>query len=124
MLTDRALAGSIVGVVLSRYAGMATASALVYVIAWFFSRATSRPWPKRTLVVVVLSVAVIACSHWLVAPQVAALRTQMALQEAPTELTDRFDSLHRLVVILFGVQWLLSGVALALHARLGVAKRS
>jgi hypothetical protein len=43
ILTDRPLAGSIAGIVLSRFAALAVASTLVYVATWFLSRLTARP---------------------------------------------------------------------------------
>lgn len=119
VLTDRALAGSVAGVVLGRYAGLVVISVLVYVATWFLSRLTARPFKKRSLVVVGVALLVIAFSQLYVTPQVAGLRVQMSATGVTPDLQSRFDSLHTLSVVLFGVQWLLSGIALALHAARG-----
>jgi len=119
VLADRAQAGSIAGIVLGRYAGIAVISGLVYVATWFFSGVSPRPFRKRSLMVVGAALLVIAFSQWYVSPQVAALRTQMATVGVTPDLQSRFDSFHTLSVILFGVQWLLAGTALVLHALRG-----
>lgn len=115
VLTDRVLAGTIAGAVLGRYAMISMISGLVYIVAWFFSRLTARPWRKRTLLVVALGLLVIAFSEWYVTPRIIALRSQFGPSGAPSDLRAPFDSLHRLSVIFFSVQWVLSGVAIALH---------
>lgn len=117
VLSDRAQAGSIAGIVLGRYTWIAVASGVVYMAAWFFSRLTASPFKRRTLAVVVVALLVIAISQWYITPQIAQLRSQMSAAGALAELQSRFDALHRLSVILFGVQWLLSGAALVFHAR-------
>ena len=119
ILADRAQAGSIAGIVLSRYAVLAIASVFVYAAAWVISWLTSRPWPRRTLLVVGLALLLIAVSQWYVTPQIAGLRAQMSSAAVTVELQNRFDSLHRMSVVLFGCQWLLSAAALILHARRG-----
>jgi hypothetical protein len=78
VLADRAAAGSIAGVVLGRYTVISVASGCVYVAAWFLSRLSSRPYRKRSLVVVGAALLVIVFSQWYVSPQIAALRSQMA----------------------------------------------
>lgn len=115
VLADRALAGSIAGMVLGRYAMVALVSGVVYIVTWFLSRMTARPFSKRLLAVVVLALAVIAVSHWYVTPQIADLRVQMHAPGAASDLQLRFDAMHTLSVWLFGFQWLLAGLALVLH---------
>ena len=124
ILSDRQTAGSLAGLILSRYAVLVTLCAGLYIAAWFSTRLTSRPWPKRRLMVVVVALAVVVVSHWFLTPQIALLRAQMAAPGAPADLASRFDALHRLSVALFGIQWLLSGVALVMHTSSGAARRS
>jgi hypothetical protein len=116
VLSDRQTAGSLAGLILSRYALLVTVCGGLYIAAWFLTRLTSRPWPRRRLVVVVAALALVVASHWLLTPQIALLRAQMAAPGAPADLAGRFDSLHRLSVALFGIQWLLSGLALVQHS--------
>jgi hypothetical protein len=74
--------------------------------------------------VVSFALLVILVGQWYVTPQIAQLRAQLGGTTHLAELQDRFDALHRLSVILFGVQWLLSGAALALHARHGYSRQA
>lgn len=119
VLADRAQAGSIAGIVLGRFAFIAMTAGVVYVTAWFLSRLSSRPFKKRSLFIVGAALLIIAFSQWYLTPQIAALRVQMAGAGASPDLQLRFDSLHTVSVVLFGIQWLLAGCALVLHAHRG-----
>lgn len=119
VLADRAQAGSIAGIVLGRFAVIAMVSGAVYIVAWFLSRLGARPFKKRALVVVSLALLVMAASQFYITPQIAGLRLQMAGSGATPELQTRFDALHTLSVVLFGIQWLFAGIALVLHALRG-----
>jgi hypothetical protein len=116
VLTDRQVAGSIAGAVLSRYSLIAIASGIAYCGAWFGASGGSRPYAKVTLILVVIALLVVCFSQFVLTPKIADLRAEMRAGGETPELQGRFGAYHRWSVILFTMQWLLVSAALVRHS--------
>lgn len=115
ILTDRQLAGSIAGVVLGHYSILKLCAGIVYCASWLAGFSISRAFNRVALILVIVALLSAGYSYFVLDPKIAALRDRMHSQGETPELTGNFGSLHRQSVILFGIEWLLIGVALAVH---------
>jgi hypothetical protein len=81
--------------------------------------------PSRiALILILLALAVVCYSQFVLSPEVAELRDAIRSGGETPEISGRFGALHSRSVALFGVQLLLTGVALVLHIQRSVAGRT
>lgn len=114
-LADRQVAGSIAGSVLSTYAMIEIAAGSVYCLSWVAGVLSSRTFHKITLVLVLLALIAVLYGHFVIDPKIATLRDQIRAQGETPALEGEFGAMHRTSVVLFGIEWLLVGVALVIH---------
>ena len=115
ILTDRQLAGSLAGIVLGQYSIIKLCAGIIYSGSWLAGFSASRAFSRVALILVVVALLLAGYGHFSLDPRIASMRDRMHSSGETPELTGSFGALHRQSVILFGIEWLLVGVAMAAH---------
>ena len=100
---------------LGKFQMIALASGIVYCCAWAFEQLRGGQLPKLALALVVAALLLVAYAHFALDPQIATLRETLRASGDSPELKGQFGALHQRSVMVFGIGWLLVGVALVLH---------
>lgn len=115
IVEDRQLAGALAGAVLGRYSLLALICGAVYCAAWLGRLGSGRPFPRLALILTGIAVLVVVYSHFILTPEISLLRETIRLSGETPELTGQFGRLHGTSVMLFGIQWVLTGSAFVVH---------